>query len=233
MLALVTGASKGIGNAIAKALANEGIDLVINSRSIHDLELLKTEILTLHPNLHIDIFRADLSVANEVDDLIDFIIQKNLYLDILVNNAGIYQPGMIIDGPDGFLEQMMNTNFYSIFRLTRGLLPKLIRQKSGYIFNMCSVAGLDPYPGGSLYCISKFALQGFSRCLREELKSTGIKVSTIYPGATWSDSWKGVNLPMERLMQANDVAQVIISSLKMSPSAVMEEIILRPQLGDL
>jgi hypothetical protein len=64
------------------------------------------------------------------------------------------------------------------------------------------------------------------------LKSTGIKVSTIYPGATWSDSWKGVNLPMERLMQANDVAQVIISSLKMSPSAVMEEIILRPQLGD-
>ena len=77
---------------------------------------------------------------------------------ILVNNAGIYQPGMILDGPDGFLEQMMATNFYSIFRLTRGLLPKFIRQKSGYIFNMCSVAGLDPYPGGSLYCISKFAL---------------------------------------------------------------------------
>ena len=233
MLALVTGASKGIGRAIAKALANEGIDLVINSRSLHDLTLLKSEILTIHPNLHIEIFAADISVANEVDDLIDFIIQKNEPLDILVNNAGIYQPGMILDGPDGFLEQMMATNFYSIVRLTRGLLPKFIRQKSGYIFNMCSVAGLDPYPGGSLYCISKFALQGFSRCLREELKSTGIKVSTIYPGATWSDSWKGVDLPEDRLMQADDVAQTIIASLKLSPSAVLEEIILRPQLGDL
>ena len=101
MLALVTGASKGIGRAIAKALANEGIDLVITSRSLHDLTLLKSEILTIHPNLHIEIFAADISVANEVDDLIDFIIQKNEPLDILVNNAGIYQPGMILDGPGG------------------------------------------------------------------------------------------------------------------------------------
>jgi len=98
---------------------------------------------------------------------------------------------------------------------------------------MCSVASLIAYPNGGSYSISKFALLGFSKVLREELKEFGIKVTSIMPGATWSNSWAGVDLPKDRLMMANDVAQVILSAIKMSDSAVIEDIVLRPQLGDL
>ncbi len=89
------------------------------------------------------------------------------------------------------------------------------------------------YPNGGSYSISKFALLGFSKVLREELKSSGIKVTAVMPGATWSDSWSGAELPYERLMEAEDIAESILSIYKLGPSAVVEEIILRPQLGDL
>jgi len=98
---------------------------------------------------------------------------------------------------------------------------------------MCSVASLMAYPHGGSYSISKFALLGFSKVLREEMKDKGIKVVSIMPGATWSNSWAGVEQPEERLMQAHDIALVVMSAIQLSPSAVMEEIILRPQLGDL
>lgn len=98
---------------------------------------------------------------------------------------------------------------------------------------MCSIASKIAYPNGGSYSISKFALLGFSKVLREELKPTGIKVTSILPGATWSNSWAGVDLPEDRLMQAHDIAIPVWSALSMSPSAVVEEITIRPQLGDL
>jgi short-subunit dehydrogenase len=109
----------------------------------------------------------------------------------------------------------------------------MLHKKSGHIINMCSIASLDAYPNGSSYCISKFALYGFSKCLREELKTSGIRVTSILPGAAWSDSWKGAELPVDRLMQSNDVAKAVLCAIELSPAAVLEEIILRPQLGDL
>ena len=105
--------------------------------------------------------------------------------------------------------------------------------KKGYIFNMCSVASEKAYPNGGSYSISKFALLGFSKNLREEMKPFGIKVTSILPGATWSDSWAGFEAPEERLMQARDIAEAVVSALRMSAAAVVEEIVLRPQLGDL
>ena len=98
---------------------------------------------------------------------------------------------------------------------------------------MCSIASLNAYPNGGSYSISKFALLGFSKNLREELKTQGIKVTSIMPGGTWSDSWAGFEAPEERLMQARDIAEVVVSALRMSASAVVEDIVLRPQLGDL
>jgi short-subunit dehydrogenase len=109
----------------------------------------------------------------------------------------------------------------------------MLSQNKGHIFNMCSVASEKAYPNGGSYSISKFALLGFSKNLREELKPKGIKVTSILPGATWSDSWAGFEGPEERLMQARDVAEVVLAALRMSASAVMEDIVLRPQLGDL
>jgi len=128
---------------------------------------------------------------------------------------------------------LINTNLYSAYHLSRALLPGMISNGHGHIFNMCSIASKIAYPNGGSYSISKFALLGFSKVLREELKEKGIKVTSILPGATWSNSWAGVDLPKDRLMEAEDIAIAVWGALQMSPSAVMEEIILRPQLGDL
>ena len=151
----------------------------------------------------------------------------------LVNNAGVFLPGLISEEDDGLLEQQIETNLNRAYYLTRALLPLMLPQQRGDIFNMCSIASKIAYPNGGSYSISKFALLGFSKVLREELKDKGIRVSAILPGATWSNSWAGVDLPEERLMQANAIAIAVWSAYQMSPSAVVEEIVLRPQLGDL
>ena len=153
--------------------------------------------------------------------------------NILVNNAGVFLPGEIVNEEDGALEKMIDTNLYSAYHLTRALLPEMINYGGGHIFNMCSIASFMAYPNGGSYSISKFALLGFSKVLREELKGKGIKVTSVMPGATWSASWEGVDLPESRLMQPTDIAKVIWNALEMSPSTVIEDIVLRPQLGDL
>ena len=109
----------------------------------------------------------------------------------------------------------------------------MIKEGSGHILNMCSVASVIAYPDGGSYSISKFALLGFSKVLREELKLKGIKVTSVLPGATWSDAWSGVDLTRDRLIDPKDIALSVSSAIKMSPAAVVEEIIIRPQLGDL
>ncbi|MBK7232264.1 MAG: SDR family oxidoreductase [Saprospiraceae bacterium] len=233
MKAIITGASKGIGKAIAFKLASDGIHLILTARNFSELDLLKQEIHKEHPNIQVSIYTADLSNRAEVEKLIEDVFAQHQDLNILINNAGIYKQGDISNGDESILEEMMEVNLYAPIHISRGLLPILQKNKGSHIFNICSIAGLDPYPRAGMYSISKFAMQGFSRCLREELKEKGIKVCTIYPGATWSNSWEGSDLPASRIMQASDVAEVISMSIKLSPSAVLEEITLRPQLGDL
>lgn len=104
---------------------------------------------------------------------------------------------------------------------------------TGHIFNICSVASLKAYSNGGSYSISKFALYGLTQNLREELKTFGVKVTAVLPGATWSNSWAGADLPDERLMDALDIAKCIFNAAQLSPAACVEEIIIRPQLGDL
>jgi len=233
MNAVITGASKGLGKAIAIALAKKGINLFITSRNEGDLDKVKQELLQVNPDIKVFYSPCDVSIHDQLKSLAKSILSVFREVDILINNAGVFLSGNISDEPEGHLETMMNTNLYSAYHLTRALLPNMLHRKTGHIINICSIASLGAYPNGSSYSISKFALLGFSKCLREELKDSGIRVTSILPGATWSDSWSGVDLPVERLMQANDVAKAVVCALEMSPSAVLEEIILRPQLGDL
>lgn len=109
----------------------------------------------------------------------------------------------------------------------------MIKQKSGHIFNMCSIASLQAYNNGGAYSISKYALAGFSRNLREEMKPHGIKVTAIYPGAAYTDSWAGSGVDPKRIMEAKDIATMVYAAAQLSPQACVEDIILRPQLGDL
>jgi NADP-dependent 3-hydroxy acid dehydrogenase YdfG len=109
----------------------------------------------------------------------------------------------------------------------------MIERKKGHIFNLCSTASITAYTNGGAYCVSKFALYGMTKVLREELKPHGIRVTAILPGATLTASWEGVDLPPERFIQATDVAKMIWSAYNLSPGAVIEEILMRPQLGDI
>jgi short-subunit dehydrogenase len=108
-----------------------------------------------------------------------------------------------------------------------------MQRGTGHIFNICSIASLQAYPNGGSYSISKFALHGFTRNLREELKPTGVKVTGVYPGAVLTDSWGGFDNSGGRIMEVSDVALMIYQATQLSPQACVEDIVLRPQLGDL
>ncbi len=230
---VITGGTKGIGLAIAHSFAKEGFDLAICSRNEEDLHQLKKEFNDQYPAVQVIVKKADLSKKQEVIDFAAFVKSNWQSLDVLVNNAGVFIPGEIHKEPDGTLENQIETNLYSAYYMTRELLPIMLPHKNGHIFNMCSIASFMAYPNGGSYSISKFAMLGFSKVLREEMKDKSIKVTSIMPGATWSNSWAGADFPNERLMQADDIAIAVMSAWKMSPSAVVEDIILRPQLGDL
>lgn len=231
--AVVTGATKGLGRAIAEIFAENGFDVCVCARTQADLDAMQQDWERSFANSRLLTFAADVSKRSEVMEFADFVCSHWPRLDVLVNNAGIFMPGTVLDEPNGTLETLLETNLHSAYHLTRGLLPVMLPHRSGHIFNMCSVASILAYPNGGSYSISKFALLGLSKVLREELKTQGIKVTAILPGATWSDSWRGVDIPENRLMQASDVAKAVWGAYNLSDTAVVEELLIRPQLGDL
>lgn len=233
MNVIITGGSKGIGAALAEALAEKGAALLLVARNEKDLNDFLKQLQEKYAQGVFYIFSADLSIKSETEALAEYAFSVFNQIDVLVNNAGIFKPGALFDEPEGQLESQIQTNLYSAYHLTRAILPSMKTHQSGHIVNMCSIASIKAFANGGSYAISKFALLGFSKCLRHELMSDGIKVTAVIPGATWSNSWLGVELPESRLMQAKDVADMVVASLSLSPSAVVEEMVIRPQLGDL
>lgn len=233
MNAVITGSTKGIGLAIVHALCRDGWNVAVTSRNELDLIKLREELSSAYPGQSCLTHKVDFSKKEEAIRYGRQINETWNNIDLLVNNVGLFRPGAVHLEEDGALEEMINTNVYSAYHLTRALLPAMINQRKGCIINMCSIASFMSYPNGGSYTISKFALLGFSKVLREELKPYGIKVTSIMPGATWSDSWAGADFPDERLMKPEDVAEAVIAITKMSPASVVEEMIIRPQLGDL
>ncbi len=221
-LIVVTGGTKGIGRAIADRFVAEGFDAVICARSVDGVQ--EPGLLPVS---------ADLSTRAGVNTLLDYLRALNRPVDVLINNTGIFQPGQLHNEAEGTFEQLMNTNVASAYHLTRGLVGEMIARRQGHIFMMCSTASITPYTNGGSYCISKFALLGMSRVLREELKPHGVKVTAILPGATLTASWEGTDLPEERFLKPDDVANSAWAAYSLSKSAVVEEILIRPQLGDI
>lgn len=233
MNAVITGASRGIGKAIAQIFALHGYDLFLCSKNESNLLETIEELKTRFPNVNIDGKAMDVSKKDEAVLFAEWVLSNTSSIDVLVNNAGSFIQGNVSDEAEGTLEQMMNVNVYSAYHITRSLLPKMKANKNGHIFNLCSIASLAAYPGGGSYSISKFALLGFSKNLRNELKEYGIKVTAVIPGAVYTDSWKSSGLPKERFMEADDVAKMVFAVSQLSPQAVVEEIVMRPQLGDI
>jgi hypothetical protein len=232
-LIAVTGGTKGIGRAVLEKFLSEGFDGVTCSRHEKDLLNLKTEVEEKFSGRILHVFKADMSEVREVKLFCEFVNRLNRPVEVLINNAGYFIPGAITREPEGTLESMIHGNLYSAYYTTRGVVEGMIRQKRGHIFNLCSIASIKAYPNGGSYAISKFALLGFSKCLREELKTEGIRVTAVMPGATFTASWDGAGLPEDRFMKAEDVAEAIYSAYALSSRSVVEEIIIRPQLGDI
>jgi short-subunit dehydrogenase len=231
MNVIITGASKGIGKAIATIFAANGHNLFLCSRNEVALYKAMEELGTQFPTISIKAKAFDLSkYAKEFGA---WILEQGINVDILVNNAGLFEPGSIHNEPDGLLQNQIETNLYSAYQLTRTLLPGMMQIKNGHIFNICSIASLHAYKNGGAYSISKFALDGFSKNLREETKTYGIKVTSVYPGAVLTDAWGNFDNSKHRIMEASDIAQMIYAASQLSAGACVEEIVLRPLLGDL
>lgn len=232
-LIVVTGGTKGIGKSVIAVFASNNFDVITCARNESDLEILKKEIEDLNADISIEILPADLSMQDETMQFTEFIKKSSRIPDVLVNNTGVFYPGQVHNEEEGVLEKSMETNLYSAYRISRGVLGGMMERKSGYIFNICSVASIEPYTRGASYCMSKFALLGMTKVLREEMKEYGVKVTAVIPGSTLTASWEGVDIPEDDFIKPEDVANAIYSTYSLSKNTVIEEIVMRPQKGDL
>jgi short-subunit dehydrogenase len=230
---VVTGATKGIGLAIVQKFAQQGFNIAMCARNTDELTALSQQLTALGTAGKIVAIPCDVS---KKEQLIAFAAEVNKQfkqIDILVNNAGTFLPGQVYNEADGTLEILIETNLYSAYYISRAFINGMIKHRSGHIFNMCSVASIQAYPNGGSYSISKYALLGLSKALREEMKPHNIKVTALIPGATYTHSWAASGLPEERFMKPEDIADIVWSTYHLSAAAVVEEIVLRPILGDI
>ena len=233
MNAVIIKSSRGIGKAVAHIFALHGYDLFLCSKNEENLLQTVEELKTRFPNITIEGKSFDLGKKQDAQLFGDWVVNNADTIDVLVNNVGTFMQGNISDEADGALEQMLHVNLYSAYHTTRALLPKMMAEKNGHIFTMCSIAALAAYPNGGAYSISKYALLGFTKNLRRELMPHNIKVTAIIPGAIYTDSWKGSGVSEGRIMEPEDIAMMIYTTSRLSPQATVEEIVIRPQLGDL
>lgn len=230
---LITGASQGIGAAIAKTFAREikGCRIALVARTAKKLATVQRACAKLGANAVA--FACDVSDDQAVARLKREVTKEFGTVNVLVNNAGLFAGAPLLELSVESFDQMIASNLRSVFLMTRAFVPGMVKAKRGDVFNMSSIAGLVAYPGGAGYSAAKFGVTGLSKVMREELKDQGVRVCTVYPGATMSPSWDGADVPAERMMPAEDIAQAFYDVYRMSRRTVVEEIVLRPQLGDL
>ena len=230
--AVITGASKGIGFSVARRLAEAGFSLFIVGRDNNRLADAKSQLLLSGaPEVHA--FSGDLSQSDVAKDCVAAIVNTWGSITVLVNNAGVFLPGTMMEEDEGQFETLMATNMNSAYHITKGLWPLLKLSKRAHVFNMCSIASITAYAAGGSYSVSKFAMLGFSKSLRLEGMPHGVRVTAILPGATLTDSWAGVDLPPSRFVMPEDVANTLYSAFLINENTVMEEVVLRPILGDI
>jgi short-subunit dehydrogenase len=230
-VAVITGATKGIGRAIALHFAAQGFNLALNARNEQDLIQLTASLSVQFPDIEVLVVPTDMSDKTSIEDFARAVLDAFPQIDVLVNNAGVFlQTAAGRDADEEAFRCMMDTNLYSAFYLTRALLPAMPKHSKSHVFNMCSIASIMPY---GAYSVSKYALLGYSKVLREELKTDGIRVTAVLPGATLTASWDGVELPEERFMPAEDIAEAVWAVYQLTDRTVVEELVLRPQLGDI
>ena|SRR5882724_11118698 len=231
---LITGASQGIGADIARVFAKElpGCRLALVARSEKNLLSVARACVKLGAG-SVEIFPCDVSQETPVESMGKAVTKHFGPLDVLINNAGVFRGAPFTETTVSLFDEVLAANLRSVFLVTRAFLPGMIARGRGHIFNMSSIAGQEAYPNGAAYCAAKFGVTGLSQVLREELKTKGVRVTTVHPGATFSPSWKESGVPAKRMMPGSDVARAFFDIYALSRRTVVEEIVLRPQLGDI
>lgn len=230
-LVVISGGTRGIGLAIAHRFAHAGFAIALSGRNADSLATATAELLAV--GVPVYPFQGDMGEPKSIQAWANDIQQLPEKLSVLVLNAGRFQVGDFLDETWLDFRAMMALNVEGAYLLAKSLVPELVTQKEGHVFTIGSIAGLIAHPQSSGYTISKFALQGLSKVLRESLKPHGVRVTSVLPGATYTDSWSGVPVAPERLMPVEDIAELVWSAYQVSARSVVEEIVIRPQLGDV
>lgn len=234
MHVLITGASQGLGAAIARTFAAEYGRTVRLSLVARNAERLGAVARACEQrSAAAEAFVCDVTDAAAVEALARDAHARFGPVDVLVNNAGRFEPGGLAETTPQAFGDMLAVNLTSAFLVTRAFLPAMLERGSGRVLMMGSVASVKGYPGGLAYGAAKHGLLGLARALREETKGSGVGVTTLLPGATWTPSWHGVGVDEARLMPADDVARVAVEIAGLSGRSVVEEVLIRPDAGDL
>ena len=230
--ALITGGSRGIGLAVAQALASQGYELLLVAR--HEVRLRDVAgRLQRNHSIPVKHFACDLSHIPSIDALCRFCRRSRFRPNLLVHNAGVFIEGSLTKSRTVDFEKTMAVNLRAVYQLTKGLLPLIAKTVKPRIIIIGSTAGLEPYTTGAVYGVSKWAVRGFAINLRSELLPRRIGVTLISPGGTLTDLWHGVRLPANRLLPPTDVARLVHAVDSLEEQTVVEEVVVRPILGDL
>jgi NADP-dependent 3-hydroxy acid dehydrogenase YdfG len=234
---LITGASQGIGEAIARVFAQEvrGVQLALVARNEKNLKTVARACGKLAGGgaAAVQVFGCDVSDAASVAAMTAAVTERFGAVDVLINNAGAFAMAPFLETSVAEFDRMVATNLRSAFLVTRAFVPAMVKRKSGDVFFMSSIAGLEAYPQSAAYCAAKFGVTGLAKVVRAETKAVGVRVCCVHPGATWSPSWSASGVAPERIMPAADVARAFLEVYRLTRTTVVEEIVLRPQLGDL
>lgn len=215
--ALITGAGKGIGKAIAIALAKEGVNVILISRTQLDIEQLAIKIENF--GVKSLALTADVADINSVNSAVEKALAEFKTIDILINNAGIASFGKFLELEPSEWEKIIQVNLMGTYYTTRAVLPNMIERQTGDIINISSTAGLNGNALTSAYSASKFAVLGLTDSLMQELRKHNIRVTALTPSTVATDMAKDLNLTdgnPEKVMQPEDIAELIIAQLKLN-----------------
>lgn len=230
---LITGASQGLGAALATVFATNlrGVRLALVARNEKNLRAVARG--CVKHGADAQVFVADVSDAAAVATMASEVKRTFGPVDVLINNAGTFTGASFIETSVAAFDDLIAVNLRSAFLVTREFIPTMVKRKRGDVFFMSSIAGRQAYPNGAGYCAAKFGVSGLAKVLREETKAAGVRVCCVYPGAAWTPSWQGSGVEETRIMPAEDVAQAFFDVYRLSRRTVVEELVLRPQLGDV
>ncbi|HZY10658.1 MAG TPA: SDR family oxidoreductase [Bacteroidota bacterium] len=229
----VVGASRGIGREIAKHFASIGCEVCLSSRSERDLHKVAKEITSLGGRANI--FPGDFSEEHEILKTAKRILKTFQHIDVLINNAGITVFKSFLDTTIDEFDDIIDSNLEGPIICIKAVLPSMIKQKKGWIVNILSNAAVKTFEGSAAYTATKAGLQGVSRVLREEMKPFNIKVTSVIPGPVDTNMWSASmrKKHAHRMITAKSVAETILSIYQLPDDVVVDEIIIRPLLGDI